>query len=1326
MRDLKATIFLLLFCTCLTANDSHYFFRNIGLDEGLFNSTVISIVQDRDGLIWFATFDGLNKFDGYTIKVYRHEEGNENSLQSNATRCLYKDKENNLWIGTNDGLTKYIHEKDIFENFSDGTNNIKLKINVITDFYDNKLLLGTENGLYIFDKNNKTFSIFPYLINSNPEILSLEKIENHIIIGTDIGLYLYDNNKKRLTLLSDELKNRRIQAILHRSGDEIWVGTEGLGLFLINYKTDEILNNYTHSPNFEESICSDYIRTMLIDNESRLWIGTFHGLSLFNGEAKRFHNYYNDPLDETSISQNSIRSLMQDTEGGIWLGSYYGGVNYYHPLNNQFLHIKQTPRNNSLNDRIISPIVEDSDGTIWIGTNDKGVNIFKPDINSFSYLSKETNSSFNSNNIKSFLLSTDNKHIYIGSHAGGLIKLNKKTTKVVDKKLFKKDVYSLAYDLNNDIWVGTLTGLYKLKEKENSLEEVEIGKLSSNQVLYVEVDSKNRLWIGTDKSLVRFDIDENKLTEFDQTFQQTIINSIVEDSKGIIWIGTNNGLYKYIETSNTEDFIRYSEKVGLSNNMVFGIVEDSLGHLWISTNYGINRLDRASEEFKTYLITDGLQFHQFNKYSFCKTKTGRLYFGGVDGIITFVPEQLKDNPFSSKPIITELNVQNKVIQPSEGGILENNIINADRIKLKSSQATFSLRFAVPNYLAGKHNTFKYQLEGYDKDWIISSENHFASYSNLPPGSYKFKLLSANNEGHWSQESTEFDVIVTPLWFQTYWFRIFIILVILIIVFTLRVFFNQRQDIKKQLIEEQFEREKNEEINQAKMNFFVNISHEFRTPLTLIISPLQELIEKVTGGWEKDQLKVIKKNTDKLLHLTTQMIDYRRAELGVFELNIKRADPNKTILKTMSLFDRLAKRMNIQYSFENYTSCNSYIIDENYLDIILSNLLSNAFKFTPTNGKITVNLIEDLEYLILEVEDSGCGILENEQKLIFNRFHKVSNNNDDLGMGIGLSITQRLVDLHHGKILLKSKINEGSTFSIYFPQNENLYSEKELYEIADIQVTNSSFEINLSSADDLIISDKPHILLVEDNEELLSYMSENLSGTFNIVTAENGEEALEVINQDRKIDIIVSDIMMDLMDGKEMCKILKENISTCHIPIILLSAKSTIEDQLSGLGVGADDYLTKPFTISILKAKINNMLASRERILSYYSSSTDIDPEKIATNRIDNELLAKAKEIVIENLDNTAFTTELLSEEMGMSRTSLHLKLKALTGKSATDFIRKIRFNEAIKLLSSGEYNISEVSYMIGYSSLSYFSTSFKSYFGYTPSEYLKNIKHKQI
>ncbi len=1314
-------IVLLLFPAWLPAGNSRYFFQHVGLDNGLSNGTVMDIVQDCNNLIWFATFDGLNRFDGYGTKTFRHEEGNLNSLVSNLTLALFIDEANTLWIGTDNGLAKYEEATNRFVNFTPFLNENRLTVNTIASYSKNKLLLGTDHGLFVFNKESETFDLTQFGSSRNLEVFSIRHAEDIWLVGTGTGLY-YTRDGDTLHPFNEKTNNVKIQVITQLTGSEIWIGTEGRGLFLVKIDTRQVLRHYQHNPDNKGSICSNYIRALLIDDEERLWVGTFHGLSLLDEGKEMFYSYFTDPFDETSLSQNSIRSILQDRQGGIWLGTYYGGANYYHPLKNQFYHLKQTAGPNSLNDKIVSGIIEDANGKLWIGTNDGGINFFDPESNRFSYITKENNAALRSNNIKSLLQSKDNRHLFIGTHGGGLLKVNNATGETINMQFPASDVYSLTYDNDGTIWVGTLSGLFKYNEENNQAEQVSTDVFTSAQVLYVKADSKGRLWIGGNKSLACLSLERGKWTDFSDTFRQIRVHCIVEDSNGEIWLGTNYGLYKYL---GEKRFAKYSELDGLSNNSVFGILEDSYGNLWLSTGNGINRFNPVDSKFRTYLIPDGLQFQQFNNYSFCKTSSGRIYFGGTEGIITFIPEQLKDNPYSLQPVITELSVQNRTVTPLDGNILEENIINAKKITLKSNQATFTLRLAVANYLSGTHNTFKYMLEGYDTDWNITSESHFASYSNVPHGHYTFKLQSANNEGYWNNETTYLSVIVTPLWFQTVWFKLFVITAILLAIFTLYRFFRQRQAIEKQLIQERFAKEKNEEINRAKMNFFVNISHEFRTPLTLIISPLQEMMEKVSDPWEKEQLEMIKNNADKLLTLTNQLIDYRRAELGVFELAVKKVNPKIVIEKTMALFDKLAKRMNIEYTFEDYTEEEEYIIDENYIDMILSNLLSNAFKFTPPNGKITVSLIEEPEYLVLEVKDTGCGIPGNEQSLIFNRFHKVNGNQNDLGIGIGLSLTQRLAELHHGKVEVKSKVGEGSTFSAYFPQNESLYSENELKEIMHPSVKELLEEIEWCDMSPGAHSNRPKILLVEDNEELLSYMANNLSQQYRIVTARNGEEALEIINQSGDIDIIVSDIMMEALDGIELCKSVKENIKTCHIPVILLSAKSTIEDQLSGLGVGADDYVTKPFTTSVLKAKINNMIASRERMLNYYSNATEIEPEKLTTNQIDNELLNKAKDIVLEHLDNTAFTTEMLCEGMGMSRTNLHLKLKAITGKSAIDLIRKIRFSEAIKLLSTGRYNVSEVSYMVGFNSLSYFSTSFKKYFGYLPSDYMKRVQGKQ-
>lgn len=853
--------------------------------------------------------------------------------------------------------------------------------------------------------------------------------------------------------------------------------------------------------------------------------------------------------------------------------------------------------------------------------------------------------------------------------------------------------------------------------------------MGSSQVLFLKTDSQNRLWIGGEKSIGLFASPGSKLKIFQSgDYNGTVINSaincIFEDSKKRIWIGTRGGLNLYGENGK---FQLFSKENGLPGNMIYGILEDSFGRLWISTNAGISCFTPELNTFRNYSEADGLLFSQFNMYSFCQSKSGQMYFGGINGITTFYPELLIDNPHTPLPKIGKIMIQNREVLPfDETGILKNNILDTKKITLNANQSSLTIEFFVSNYLAGKHNTFAYQLEGLDKNWNQSTENRQVTYTNLKRGTYVFRVKAANNDGKWNEEVTDLEIRVLPHWWQTWWAIMLFLILAGTALWYIRRFVKQRRAMDEQLRAERMEKEKMEEINQMKTRFFINISHEFRTPLTLIMSPLQDIIEHTTDKWQRSQLAHIQKNTNKLLHLVNQLMDYRRAELGYFELRVSRVNAKKQVVEICNLFEKLAKRKKINYTVGDMAADKDFLVDGNYLELILSNLLSNAFKFTHEEGKITVRMEEDLNYFILEVEDNGCGIPLDKQALIFDRFYQVDN--DYVGTGIGLSLIKRLVDLHHGKIEVKSEPGSGSTFTIYIPQNEEVYehveSDSQTAEtVKPVKHKNLDFILDDALADEDIneeLSAKTDtLLIVEDNTEVTEYLTERLSKNYKIHTAVNGADALELLRNE-EVDLVLTDVMMPVMDGIKLCRAIKQNIKTCHIPVIILSAKSNTEDQLQGLEVGADDYLPKPFTYSVLKAKIQNMLKSRRRSLEHYSKSLEVEPEKITFNVMDEELLKKAMKIVIDNLDNSEFSTDVFCSEMGMSRSNLHLKLKAITGESTIDFIKKIRFKEACKLLLDGRYNVAEVSTMVGFNTPSYFATSFKKYFGCLPTDYVKS------
>lgn len=632
-------------------------------------------------------------------------------------------------------------------------------------------------------------------------------------------------------------------------------------------------------------------------------------------------------------------------------------------------------------------------------------------------------------------------------------------------------------------------------------------------------------------------------------------------------------------------------------------------------------------------------------------------------------------------------------------------------------------------IAGKHNTFTYKLEGYDNVWYKQNDISLVSYSNLPAGDYTFCIKAANNDGKWNEEPAILHIHILPVWYSTWWALSLFALSFALLVFGIVRFFWLRKSMQAEIRMERLDKEKREEISQMKIRFYVNISHELRTPLTLIVAPLQELLDRISGHWEHERLLYVQRNTNRLLHLVNQLMDFRRAELGIFELRAVYSNAYKRILNCFMNYESLSKRKDIDYNFYTELQDKNVLFDENYLDLIANNLLSNAFKYTEVGESITVKLYIEGDNLVLQVIDTGIGIPLEKQEKIFERFYQVENGRE--GSGIGLSLVQRLVELHHGRIILQSEVGKGSTFTIYLPQDESVYTQEELLGGSGNEGEQRVYSTN---ANDIYIGDdekfgeedstdevngkRGTILVVEDNRELRRYLVNGLSALFDMLETENGQKALDIL-KDKDVDLIITDVMMPIMDGVRLCKLVKQNLRTCHIPVYMLSAKVDIKYQLEGLQVGADDYIAKPFSMEVLRTKILNMLRTRYRIFERYSNMTEIKPEKLTNNTMDEELLRKAIAVVEKNMDNVEFSTEQFAREMNMSRSNLHLKLKAITGKSAIDFIHKIRFNRACQLLKEGKYTVSEISFMVGYNTPSYFAARFKKYIGCLPTEYGK-------
>ena len=1205
----KIVIYLFFLClgmhSAFSETPEQITFSYISINEGLSQSTVFSIDQDKRGNMWFATYDGVNKYDGYAFTVYQHNEDDPNSIANDISRIVKTDSQGRVWIGTRDGLSRYDEEKDIFQNFFYEKNGKHLQVNGIEEISPEQLLISTPEGLIMFDIKESKFIDDSFSTAMHKTIAStLYRQGDQIYIGTSTdGLYTYSITQKTFEKVIPILGTKQIQAILQQSPTRIWVATEGAGLFLINPKTKEI-KNYLHSPSNPKSISSNYIRSLAMDSQNRLWIGTFNDLNIYHEGTDSFASYSSNPVENGSLSQRSVRSIFMDSQGGMWLGTYFGGLNYYHPIRNRFKNIRNIPYKNSLSDNVVSCIVEDKDKNLWIGTNDGGLNLYNPITQRFtSYTLQEDESArgIGSNNIKAVYVDEKKSLVYIGTHAGGLSILHRNSGQVENfnqrnSQLVNENVYAILPDGEGNLWLGTLSALVRFNPEQRSFTTIEKEKdgtpVVSKQITTLFRDSHKRLWIGGEEGLSVFkqeglDIQKASILPVSNV-TKLFTNCIYEASNGIIWVGTREGFYCFNEKD--KQIKRYNTTNGLPNNVVYGILEDSFGRLWLSTNRGISCFNPETEKFRNFTESDGLQSNQFNTASYCRTSVGQMYFGGINGITTFRPELLLDNPYTPPVVITKLQLFNKVVRPDdETGILTKNISETKSITLKSWQTAFSIEFVVSNYISGQHNTFAYKLEGYDKEWYYLTDSRTVSYSNLPQGTYQFLVKAANSDGKWNPIPTALEIIVLPIWYKTWWaLVIFFAPFAGFLTFVFR-FFWMRKSMEAQLEIERRDKEHQEEINQMKMRFFINISHELRTPLTLILTPLQEIINKISDRWTRNQLEYIQRNANRLLHLVNQLMDYRRAELGVFELKAKKGNAHQLIQDNFLFYDKLARHKKITYTLHSELEDKEVLFDANYLELIVNNLLSNAFKYTESGQSITVTLKEENGWLLLQVSDTGIGIPINKQGKIFERFYQIES--EHVGSGIGLSLVQRLIELHHGRIELDSEENKGSTFSVYLPQDLSVYKPSELAsnneqnEEEQVYSTNSKamYFIDTEKVENESVEsgDKKRgtILIVEDNNEIRRYLSNGLADLFNTLEAGNGEEALEKL-KDNEVDVIVTDVMMPVMDGltatKEIRSIKRDDAA--QIPIIAMTANAFEEDAKKCFAAGMNAHLAKPFQI----------------------------------------------------------------------------------------------------------------------------------------------------
>lgn len=1322
-------LLLVILCMCLNAGAvSELRFKHVGVKDGLSHSTVNAITQDGNGYLWVATADGLNRYDGERMRVYRDFAEGDSLSTANHIKNVGVTTGGDLWAVTEGALWHYDAEKDHFTPFRfPGKTFSEVLVT------DGPIYVGTTDGILTFDPATKTFGSDRLMPLTSMHTMTMSG--DLIYAGTGSGLFEINpstGDQYHIPLQPGLL----VVDVISRDG-KVYIATEGGGLYIYDTR-DKSMRHFASGDG--SGLGSNYVRSLAFDDDGRLWTGTFNGLYILDSEEGHFRAYKPDN-DPGSLSHSSVRAIFHDNQGGMWLGTFFGGLNYYNSLINRFGVLQHENGRNSLNDNVVSVIGEDSRANLWIGTNAGGINIYNPRTGEFRFIT--ASDGLGSNDIKAFYFDDRAGKVYVGTHFGGLSVVDAASGRVETSQRSPHNVYGIVRGSEpGQLWVSLLDGIGVYDIASHTITPVEAKDVkghSLKQITGLHVDPHGRLWAYGENSLVVFEpTPQGTLRAVDHVsgrpeFRGNVrVNQIITARNNDMYIAAQNGLWRVTPDS----IMHFTMSSGLPGNAVFSVVEGRDGLMWMSTGHGVASYDPGKNEIRGFNSGYGLDSNQFMAGSGICSASGTIYFGGINGITYFSPSRLRNNPYSPTPQITGLRLFNRAVTPGDGtGLLDKDISSTDEIEFGADQSTFTIDFGVCNFVSGERNTFEYKLEGLDKGWNTADPGiHSVTYSNLPSGKYRFLLRALNNDGVESEGIASIGIRILPVWYKTWWAILLFVALAIGIIFTVITYYLHKKSLEAQIQAERVDRERKEELNEMKVRFFVNMSHELRTPLSLIMLPVDELIARGGDSGTIQKLNAIKNNTLRILHIVNQLLNYRRAELGVMHMKVRAVDVNALASNTADAYRTMARHKNIKFNIDSTLSEGTLFVDPEYLELILNNLLSNAFKYTPENQKVTLSLEEHDGRLIIKVSDSGCGIAPDKLDKIFVRFYQVFDNAG--GSGIGLSLVKRLVDLHHGTISVESALGKGTEFTVSLPCRPQDYTEEELQAgraAVEASVHAPSFQAPVELPADFFGDEdapdeetevegedkRPTIMVVDDNPEILKYVVDSLREKYRVLPVANGSKAIELLSSEN-IDLILTDIMMPDIDGMQLCRTVKRNLRTSHIPIIILSAKTGLDDQLDAMKVGADDYLPKPFSMPLLLGKINNLLHTRERLISHYSNTTLIEPDKAALNPLDEEFLRKAVKIMDDHLDDSQFSTDAFASLMCMSRSNLHLKMKALTGESTNEFIRRVRLNKAVELLKTGRYTIAEVSAMVGYSTPSYFATMFKKFYGESPSDYLKN------
>lgn len=1315
---------LILFLFCITGGSisgqgsSGYYFTHITGENGLSSSNVKTILQDSYGFMWFGTKNGLNRYDGTSILQLNCKDP-ETGTGNNNIAALFEDKDHKLWVGTDRGIYIYDPERDVFSYLNaksqDGFSPDNWVAEIFSDKKENVWVLIPDQGIFCFRGEKMDYYPITDKVNfksESPTCICMNE-KGEVWVGTsNLGLFRYNEEKNTFEQHTGNkerrLLGRNIESICFK-GEELILAIHDGELLRYNPATREV-----NSLSFLNGQKTFLRKVTTIDDD--IWVGSHHGLFIINEEKQHVVHLKEDLMRSFSLSDNFIYNIYRDHSGGIWVGTVFGGVNYL--PDHSFLFDKYVPGStgNSLNTKRIRGLAEDANGNVWIGTEDNGVNVLNPGTG----LVHQVQGSNPDHLIPLCIEYYDNK-IYYGLFKQGMdvVSLPGESLRNISQQelgIEEGSVYAFVIDSKGRTWIGTGWGLYMAEPGKKKYNRID--RTGYNWIFDIKEASDGTIWLATmGNGIWKCNPETGSFrmyTAEEAEIGSNSVSSIMEDRKGNIWFSTDRGgisCYNKAEDS----FTVYNVQDGLPDDVTYDILEDDKGNLWFGTNKGLVKFNPDTRDIRVFTTKDGLLGNQFNYKSALKGRDGRFYFGGIDGLIAFDPNAV-ERPHAVAPVyISKLSIYNKEITVhSKNSPLERSIVHTDKIVLPYNKANFSFDLALLNYSTAEGNQYYYYMEPLDEVWIKAASNKNISYAKLSPGKYTFKVKASSNENGTDVSTRSLSITILPPWWQSPWAYILYTVCVLLLVYACLLWYKRRKERQMKEQQKLFEVEKEKELYESKVEFFTEIAHEIRTPLALINGPLEAIQEmKIEESGLKKYINVMAQNTKRLLELTGQLLDFQKISANKLTMKFENVDITALLKETVARFE-VTIALNKKELLLNLTEENVWAaVDREAITKIVSNLLNNALKYALKT--IVVELDKDNDSFTIRVISDGNKIPEQISRQIFEPFYQTEKKEEPKGgVGIGLSLARSLALLHKGTLYLDSQ-QKDNVFVLTAPLNkEGIVLENDKVIQKDIIVLDEETSV---SAD----MHSYTLLLVEDNDSMLRFIEGRLQEFFTVEIARNGKEALHILHS-TNIDLVISDIMMPVMNGYQLCREIKSDINLSHIPVIFLTAKNDLDSKINGLKYGAEAYVEKPFSFNYLKEQVLSLLDNRRREREAFSKRPFFSVDNMQMNKADEEFMNKIISIIEENITDDNFSVERMAEILYMSRSSLLRKIKTLFNLSPLDFIRLIKLKKAAEYIQEGKYRISDVGYMVGINSPSYFSKLFLKQFGISPKDFEKQCQ----